>query len=241
MYKNMLWLFCFAAASSHAFDVAYTPEKPTIDGLNQEAVWQRASWHAMDKLMVGEMPQQSDFSGRFRMLWDEQALYLQVEIIDDVLYDSHSDPLDAYWDDDALEIFVDEDASGGDHQYNHNAFAYHIGLDNQVADIATDKRPALYTDHVYSRWQRSSAAPFTIVWETAIYLYSDQFQDGKVSQPESLHKDKVIGFMLAYCDNDGSAEREHFVGSTAISPVNGDRNRGWIDASVFEKIVLTAP
>ena len=47
-----------------------------------------------------------------------------------------------------------------------------------------------------------------------------------------------MGFMLAYCDNDGSPEREHFVGSHEITPVNGDKNLGFIDASVFGKITL---
>ncbi|MCP4059513.1 MAG: sugar-binding protein, partial [Pseudoalteromonas sp.] len=46
------------------------------------------------------------------------------------------------------------------------------------------------------------------------------------------------GFMLAYCDNDGSEVREHFMGSHEVQPVNGDRNRGFIDADVFGKITL---
>jgi hypothetical protein len=28
-----------------------------------------------------------------------------------------------HWDDDYLEVFVDEDFSGGDHQYNHRVLA----------------------------------------------------------------------------------------------------------------------
>jgi len=44
--------------------------------------------------------------------------------------------------------------------------------------------------------------------------------------------------MLAYCDNDGSPEREHFMGSHDIEAVNGDKNRGYIDASVFGDLVL---
>ena len=44
--------------------------------------------------------------------------------------------------------------------------------------------------------------------------------------------------MLAYCDNDGSLEREAFVGSTEITPINGDKNLGYITADVFEKLTL---
>jgi len=47
-----------------------------------------------------------------------------------------------------------------------------------------------------------------------------------------------MSFMLAYCDNDGSDEREHFIGSHDIEPVNGDKNLCYIDASVFGSIRL---
>jgi hypothetical protein len=44
--------------------------------------------------------------------------------------------------------------------------------------------------------------------------------------------------MLAYCDNDGSLERETFIGSTEISPINGDKNLGYITADVFGQLTL---
>ncbi|MFT6806448.1 MAG: hypothetical protein ACJAWT_001855, partial [Glaciecola sp.] len=36
----------------------------------------------------------------------------------------------------------------------------------------------------------------------------------------------------------GSATREHFMGSHKIKAVDGDTNRGWIDANVFGSIQL---
>ena len=78
-----------------------------------------------------------------------------MEFSDDVLVDFHRDPLVQYWDDDCLEIFIDEDHSGGDHQYNHNAFAYHLSLDNQAIDIGTDRQARSYTHHVESRWRQN--------------------------------------------------------------------------------------
>ena len=81
-------------------------------------------------------------------MWTAKRIYILGEIVDDILFDSHRDPLVQYWDDDCLEIFIDEDHSGGDHQYNHNAFAYHMSLDNQAIDIGTDKQPHSYSHHV---------------------------------------------------------------------------------------------
>ncbi|MCQ8879310.1 CBM9 family sugar-binding protein [Pseudoalteromonas shioyasakiensis] len=226
--------------STHALaiDVVHTPTPITIDGVSESA-WNKAKWHNMPHLMDGVLPDsESDFTGRYRLLWDENTLYLQADIADDVLFDTHPDPTVKYWDDDALEIFIDSDASGGNHQFNHTAFAYHIGLDNQAADYGPDKKAHLYTDHLVSSWKRNTQAPYNIIWEVAIKLYPNDYQEGAQNTPLKLTATQVIGFMLAYCDNDGSKVREHFMGSHEVQPVNGDRNRGFIDADVFGEITL---
>ena len=214
----------------------------TIDGVASEAAWQQAEWLPMTELMVGDMPTPEDFSGRYKLLWDNEQLYLMAEIVDDVLWDNHPDPTDKYWDDDCLEIFIDADASGGNHLTSYNAFAYHIALDGNVLDIGPDKGEeqnyVILNDHAKSRWTRSDKAPFAITWEVSIKIFPDTFTEAKPGEPLALSAEQVIGFMLAYCDNDGSVEREHFVGSHAVEAVNGSKNLGYIDASVFGKIVL---
>jgi hypothetical protein len=209
---------------------------PSTDGVAAEATWDAARWQQIDQLWLGPEYADSDFQGRFKVVWTPERIYLLVELVDDILFDSHRDPLVQYWDDDCLEIFVDEDFSGGDHQYNHNAFAYHVSLDNQAIDIGTDMKPRNYSDHVASRWQQRGN---TIVWELAVDIHSDQYQDGSsANQPVRLSAGKVIGLMLAYCDNDGSEFRENFVGSE--STPSGGKDRGWIDAGLFGKLLLEA-
>ncbi len=238
-----------AACSTTAAQVDVVPHAGTpitVDGQALEQAWESAEWRSLDKHMLGEYPEAADFSGRYKLLWDEQHLYLLAEITDDLLIDQYADPLFRYWDDDCLEIFLDEDASGGIHQYDYNAFAYHIALDNQAVDIGgqlEDGSPdfLLLNDHVDSNWMRQEQEPHTILWEVAVRIYDDSFEPGSASQPVTLTADKIMGFMLAYCDNDGSAEREHFLGSHEIEPVNGDKNLGYIDAGVFGKIRLGAP
>ena len=126
---------------------------PMIDGVANDAAWDAAPWQPIDQLWLGPEYTAADYHGRFKVVWTPQRLYILAEIVDDILIDTHRDPLVQYWDDDCLEIFVDEDFSGGDHQYNHNAFAYHLSLDNQAIDIGTDRAARRYTDHVESRWQ----------------------------------------------------------------------------------------
>ena len=113
-----------------------------IDGLAEESCWEKAAWSPIDQLWLGVQPEPEDFSGRFKVLWDEDHLYILVEIIDDVLFDRYPDPLDNYYKDDCLEIFLDEDHSGGDHTHNFNAFAYHIALDYNIVDIYAKHRAA---------------------------------------------------------------------------------------------------
>ena len=74
----------------------------------------------------------------------------------------------------------------------------------------------------------------------ALKLYDDTYRHPNVEgiKPVKLVKGKNIGFMLAYCDNDGSKEREHFIGSTNIAPKNGDKNLGYKTADVFDQYVL---
>ena len=205
-----------------------------VDGLPDEAIWQTADWHEINHLWLGPEYSPDDFSGRFKVAWDERRLYILVEVVDDILFDSHRDPLVQYWDDDCVEIFIDEDYSGGDHQYNHNAFAYHMSLDNRAIDIGTDKRPHDYSHHVQSRWKQAGNK---VVWEFAIDIYTDDYVDGSDDNaPIALHTGKVMGLMLAYCDNDGSEHRENFVGSESVP--EGPKDRGWIDAGLFGELQL---
>ena len=231
----------FAQAAPTSVAKATSPL--VIDGHANEAAWDNARWYPLKHLMVGTMPIPADFSGRFKMLWDEEQLYLQVEIIDDVLIDTHPNPLLTYWDDDCLEIFIDADASGGNHLTSYNAFAYHIALDGNVVDIGpTDnggQEFVLLNEHATSRWTRADTPPYQITWEVSFRVYPDTFHHNKPVPPMTLSAEQILGFMLAYCDNDGSEEREHFMGSHEVAPVNGDRNLGYIDASVFGQIKLT--
>lgn len=214
--------------------IRFTPESPIIDGQIDSEIWANIEWHSMNHVWIGEDPTPQDFSGAFKLIWDTQKLYLLARITDDRLVDQHPNPLTQYWDDDCLEIFIDPNQSGGNHLNNHNAFAYHIALDNQVVDMGLDGQPRLF-DHVTSRWQRNQQNE--IIWEAAITLYPETYNEhqSETHKPLALSPQMKIGFMLAYCDNDKGNGREHFVGSNDITPVNGTKNRGYIDASTFER------
>ncbi|MCC2606711.1 CBM9 family sugar-binding protein [Planctobacterium marinum] len=229
-------------SAAERIGIRHTAQAPVIDGQVDE-LWQQAPWWPLDNHILGDIPDKADFSGRFKLLWDEGKLYLLAEIQDDVLADHYPNPKTQYWDDDCLEIFIDSDASGGNHLYTHNAFAYHIALDNQVADIgenrgAGENSVVLLNHHLKSRWQRTDSEPYPVIWEVAMNLYPDAYSDAHPLPPLALKSHQDIGFMLAYCDADGQGYREHFYGSTAIQPVDGDKNLGYINADVFGQYQL---
>jgi hypothetical protein len=207
---------------------------PIIDGSMNEAIWNKSAWLPIDQLWLGKKYDSEDFIGKYKLCWTNEALYVLVEVQDNVLMDQHEDPLKFWWDDDCVEVFIDEDNSGGEHQYNHNAFAYHVALDGNVVDMAPGEIPRLYNNHVESSHKTINNVT---IWELKICIYDDTYNDNGENNSVKLEVGKKIGFAIAYCDNDNSQERENFIGSIFVSGTN--KNRGWIDANIFGTILLT--
>jgi hypothetical protein len=217
----------------HILEIKQTNEVFKVDGKATESFWSESPWLALDQRWIGAPYSSEDFSGKYKLRWNAKGLYLLVEVVDDVLYDQYKDPLKLWWDDDCVEVFVDSDNSGGEHQYNHNAFAYHVAYDGNVIDIAPDKDPRYYNNHVSSAHTKSGN---TYTWELLVKLYDDSFVDGQKASPLQLEANTKVGFALAYCDNDGSKERENFIGSVFVP--GEDKNQGWINASIFSTLQL---
>jgi hypothetical protein len=205
-----------------------------VDGRGDDPVWADAVWGDMDQLWLGAPPSADDFTGRYKIAWTPERLCLLVEIRDDVVSDQYPDPLSNYWQDDCVEVFIDENASGGNHQYSYNAFAYHVALDGTAVDAGADGRTKNLSDHMeVARTEDGDVS----VWEIAIRIYGEDFSDTRTDNtPLTLEAGKVMGFMVAYCDNDGTFDRQSFIGSIFIS--GRDKNVGWINASVFGTLEL---
>lgn len=215
------------------FRVNKTLEPLLVDGIAQESFWQDTSWRALDQKWIGSDYTSEDFKGRYKIRWNPKGIYLLVEITDDILYDQYEDPFTLWWDDDCVEVFVDPDNSGGGHQYNNNAFAYHVSLTGDVIDIAPDEKPRNYKEHVASALTQNGKIT---TWELLVKLYSDCYVYEVPQKENTLNVNDHIGFALAYCDNDTSKERENFIGSVFVP--GEDKNRGWIDAGIFSTLLL---
>ncbi|MBN1952242.1 MAG: T9SS type A sorting domain-containing protein [Bacteroidales bacterium] len=221
-----------------SFTAYKVPETPTIDGVADEAFWDTTSWYSLDYVWLpyNDLVDPEDFTGRFKLAWDENLLYMLVEVVDDSLYDSHPEPLDNYWNDDCVEVFLDEDHSGGDHLSSYNAFAYHVSTEFDVVDNNASGSTSLFNDHIDAA---RTVDGDTYTWELAIRVFDDSYSNTGSSTPVTLEHAKELGFSLAYCDTDGSPQRENFIGSKYLEEAVS--NNSYINASLFGTLTLIDP
>lgn len=231
---------------SNHYRAPYTNIAPTIDG-NIEPAWHTAPWQAIDVLWLGAQtsyPSARDFSGRYKVLWDEKQLYLLMHITDDVIFDGTVDPLSNYWIDDTVELFIDPDRSGGEHHLKNsfNAWAYHISTAYDVVDFGPNG-PSLYNDHI-TVIKKTEASQH--IWEMSIRIYDQDPKDSNAfkATAANLQAGKVMGFSASYIDNDnslpsGEYQRESMMGSVD-TPGHKD-NQGYLNADVLGTLTLVGP
>jgi len=250
MNKNFILLFVLLSTivtnvvAQTQKDTIYTffsKEPVILDGSDVDACWTIADWHAMDQVWIpfNEVMDNGDFEGKYKVAWDKDYLYVFVEVEDNILSDDHSNPTDNYWNDDCVEIFIDEDRSGGDHLSNNNAFAYHCSVFYDVIDgagtngttINCKKNITMVMDTIGNNIYR---------WEFAVKMYNKSFN---YNNPEIsrvfLTPKKLMGFSIAYCDNDETNGRENFIGSVEMPEANA--NDSYKNSSFFGTMLLVDP
>jgi hypothetical protein len=218
---------------------SYVTKTPVvIDGQATEDCWTNAEWHAIDQVWIpwNAKMKEGDFAGRFKVAWDELYLYVLVEVVDDSLSDDHSNPLQNWWDDDCLEIFIDENRSKGDHERNCNAFAYHVSLTFDAVDLNSSGQGINYKNNI-QKVDMDTIGKDTYLWEFAIKNYNATFN---INTPENsrvkLVHNKKMGFTIAYCDNDETTTRENFIGSMVMTSATA--NDMYKNADHFGLMVL---
>ena len=214
---------------------AYETKSPVkIDGFSKDSIWASIDWYGMNYKWIGGSVDSVDYHGKFKLAWDSQYLYVLVEVIDEYLNPTLGNGLENYWKGDYVELFIDEDKSGGIHQYNHQAFAYHVSTEGHAIDKSMSKETVFFDDHV--KVERSQEGNKHL-WEMAIRLYDNQFDETSTDNiPVEIVAQKSIGFSIAYGDNDGNNSRENFMGSKRTHGNNNDE--GYINSDVFGSILF---
>ncbi|MEJ2628714.1 MAG: sugar-binding protein, partial [bacterium] len=232
---------------------------PVVDGNADDACWSRTDWQEIGQTWMpyDAFVLSDDFTGRYKCVWnkDSNRIYFLVEIKDDALVDGYQFGNGDYYKYDVLELFVDEDNSGGMHRIDQgsqnaeNAFAYHMNVDFPGIDNATSELLAMdqfqgtqiknYANHfpefVLKQYSHKN------IYEFSLKLYSDDFDAANPEESRvALTENKYIGFSMAYCDNDDPDEypktRDNFFGSVEVA--HQDSNNHWINADHFGTMKL---
>lgn len=216
---------------------AATP--PVIDGVADEDCWKTSNWALINQPYDGKItiPDSADFYGRYKIVWDASRIYILMEITDDKLVDNRVNPKNTYWDDDCAEFFIDEDHTLEGHECGadaFNAFAYHIAsvardknnysngsvvpfdspnAVNHVIDLGSDcntNNAINLDDHVKVKVVKNGNK---YTWELEFKIFDRNYnQNNSNNVPIVLAPNKVMGFAIAYCDDD-SGVRDNMIGN----------------------------
>jgi hypothetical protein len=235
---------------------------PTIDGKGDDACWQNVPWQRIAQVWIpyGEVVDSIDYFGRYKVIWSSTTnlLYFLIEIQDDVFVDGFVSGVTAdIYNFDISEVFIDENASGGEHRYDgtstnaENAFAYHMYADCpadgevttvcQVDDMAgtqSNSHRADYSSHFPEFTLRRIGN--IAVREFSLIVYNDTYtESNKEAARAQLALNKEMGLSVAYCDNDDPNEnpkvRDNMFGSV-WEPSPG--NLHWQNADYFGHVKL---
>ena len=130
------------------FKAYMTGSELTIDGYSKDSIWASVDWYSMNYKWMGETVDSTDYSGKFKLAWNSQYLFVLVEIIDEHINPTLGNGIENYWKGDYVEVFIDEDKSGGNHQFNHQAFAYHVSTEGHAIDKSLSKETIFFDDHI---------------------------------------------------------------------------------------------
>ena len=277
LYFCSFWFLIFSpflllsqiSQRSDTLFIVETRDIPEIDGQATDETWFTVDWNPIDKIWMpynnepSNLNQEAglqlwegpdDFTGKFKVLWSSETnlLYFLVEVTDDkftggYVYNENPNSGGGYPNYDIVEVFIDENRSGGLHVFDgtgntgtqwgtnaENAFSYHIATNEpengsiqtqfHTLDIAgtnwgyPNQKIPDYAPHFPGFAMKKDNNKY--VWEFSLKVYNDSYNS---SNPEvslvSLESGKILGLSLAYCDNDNPEE----------SPLSRDHFFGSVD------------
>ena len=125
---------------SHEASVCFAPTPPIIDGIKEDS-WDSIPADTIKRNIYGTPTSDDDLSATFKTRWDDESLYMLVDVKDDTLrQESGGLP----WEDDAIEVFIDgnnDKASGYDDDDRRYIFAHDNDTVYSYQDTALPVNP----------------------------------------------------------------------------------------------------
>ncbi len=111
------------AVSTMSAVIPHTDNPPVIDG-KAEDTWSKSPKLSLDNKIYAAPSSKEDLSANYQALWDKDNLYIFVDVNDNVLKKDSTD----FYQDDAVEIFIDADNSKTG-SYGNNDYHYYFRWD----------------------------------------------------------------------------------------------------------------
>ncbi len=118
-------------------NIIKTSKAPVIDGAADE-LWSAARRYKIGNVIYSPLTSADDCSAEFRAMWDENNLYVLVDVTDDMLVNDTSpdqpvtlstgSTVVPWWFDDCVEVYIDADNSKSN-QYDNDDAQYHFDWD----------------------------------------------------------------------------------------------------------------
>jgi len=193
-------------------EVGQAAAPPVIDG-KIEDIWAKAKAYELENSLYDPVSGPEDCSASFRALWDNDNLYILVQVQDEDLGNDSDD----YWEDDAVEVFIDADNTKAG-AYGSNDYRYHFDWDPvspQMGETAHEKTQGVR--YVMVRTGKGYTVEIGFPWASL---------GVKPSAGSSIGLDVQVN------DDDGGGGRDH---KLAWSATEDD---AWQNPSVFGNAVL---
>ncbi len=176
---------------------------------------QLAAPNRIDSVINGTIHGRQDLSGTWRSSWDDQNLYVKVDIVDDRYVRDSEKP----WADDSIEIYIDADASRKSRYDGWNDFQLTYRLHDQSLTLGgrTPKNKIHAVKHRMVKLANGYQLETTIPWRTLNV------------RPKNGHR---VGFDIQVNDDDSGDQRD------AKLAWNARTDQAWKNPQMFGELVL---
>jgi hypothetical protein len=220
------------------YEAKYTKTLPVIDGNGNDTCWNKADWAPIDQVWIGNTVSESDYSGKFKVMWTKDRLYVLVRVVDDSLRLQSPDVSNVcqnIYNYDCVEVFLDEN-NGRDVNYSgtFKAIAYHLDTAHHICYAGGTMGWVRLDDHINYNMKRVAAHTFDYEYEMKVF--NDSYVKEGNNTPVKLFNGKLMGWSVAYNDNDIGTTRQNMFGSMLIEAT--DKNISYFNASAFGELKL---
>lgn len=193
--------------------IGLTADAPANDS-NIEAAWNEVPTTTITNTNVGTV--QGDYSAHWRAMYDEQALYVLVEVQDSNL---NNDSGSEWWNDDVVNVFIDGNNSKGNNYDGLNDFQLGFRWNDSNINVGGNSV------------QNTAGITFNMFASAGGYTLKAAIPWTTIGVSPELGSQ--IGFDIAVDDDDNGGAREAQTSSFATTEM------GWAQPSLFGSVYLT--